>query len=292
MISLPVLRTLLREAVTRERIPRTPEPDLVMDDPDKVAAFTRAGREDGVMAPMYLLHCAQVCHLVRPGDTVVDLGCGPATQLGMIARLNPEARFVGVDFSDQMLGRARAHAAEQGLGNVAFEKSDMADLRAFADDSVDVVYSTVSLHHLPDVAALHRTMAESARILKPDGAIYLADFGRLKSEASVQYFGNQYADRQPELFTLDYIHSLRAAFTTDDYRRGTEQYLAGLARCHATPIAPFLVIVKSPPRAPIDPATRAWLAEFREAMPAWHRTDIADLTGWLRAGGVKTPYLA
>ena len=119
MPSLPVLKTLARELVSRERSPRRTEPDLVMDDPEKVAAYTRAGREDGVMAPVYLFHCAQVCEVIRPGDTVVDLGCGPATQLAMVARLNPDVRFVGVDLSEEMLERARAYGAEQGLGNVA-----------------------------------------------------------------------------------------------------------------------------------------------------------------------------
>ena len=68
MPSLPVLKTLLRELTTREQSARINEPDLVMDDPDKVAAYTRAGREDGVMAPVYLFHCAQICAVIRPGD--------------------------------------------------------------------------------------------------------------------------------------------------------------------------------------------------------------------------------
>ena len=45
--SLPVLKVMLRELATSERSPRVPEPDLVMDDPAKVAAYVRAGGEDG-----------------------------------------------------------------------------------------------------------------------------------------------------------------------------------------------------------------------------------------------------
>ena len=182
MPSLPVLKTLARELVSRERSPRRTEPDLVMDDPEKVAAYTRAGREDGVMAPVYLFHCAQVCEVIRPGDTVVDLGCGPATQLAMVARLNPDVRFVGVDLSEEMLERARAYGAEQGLGNVAFQQADVTDLGFLGDASVDAVFSTVALHHLPDVDHLQRTFAEVARVLRPGGGLYLVDFGHLKSE--------------------------------------------------------------------------------------------------------------
>ena len=166
MPSLPVMKVLLRELITQERVSRVPEPDLIMADPEKVAAFTRAGREDGVMAPVYLYHCAQVCEIVRPGDQVVDLGCGPATQLAMIARLNPASEFLGVDFSDEMLDRARRHIAAEGLKNVRFHKADMTQLGFLADSSIDAVYSTVALHHLPSRDHLERTFAEVGRVLQ------------------------------------------------------------------------------------------------------------------------------
>ncbi len=58
MPSLFVIKTLCRELITRERSPRVNEADLVIDDPEKVAAYTEAGREAGVIAPVYLYHCA------------------------------------------------------------------------------------------------------------------------------------------------------------------------------------------------------------------------------------------
>ncbi|MCA9182894.1 MAG: class I SAM-dependent methyltransferase, partial [Planctomycetales bacterium] len=189
-----------------------------MDDPDKVAAYNRAGREDGVMAPVYLYHAAQVSEVVKPGDSVIDLGCGPATQLGMVARFNPEVSFTGVDLSEEMLSRARDNVAEKQLGNVRFEHCDITSLDFLADNSVDAVMSTVVLHHLPDVQALEKVFAEVKRVLKPGGGLYLVDFGHLKSEKSIEYFAYQYADRQAELFTCDYLYSLRAAFQKDDFR--------------------------------------------------------------------------
>ena len=293
MPSLPVLKTLARELVSRERSPRRTEPDLVMDDPEKVAAYTRAGREDGVMAPVYLFHCAQVCEVIRPGDTVVDLGCGPATQLAMVARLNPDVRFVGVDLSEEMLERARAYVTEQGLGNVAFQQADVTDLGFLGDASVDAVFSTVALHHLPDVGHLERTFAEVARVLRPGGGLYLVDFGHLKSEKSIEYFAYQYSDRQPELFTLDYLYSLRAAFPLADFQRLADRYLAGRARVYSTFLMPFMVVVKSPPRAgEVPPGVRAGLAALREALPSYHRTDLKDLRTFFRLGGLGSPLLA
>ena len=292
MPSIPVLKTLLREAVTREQVPRVPEPDLVMDDPAKVAAFTRAGREDGVMAPVYLFHTAQVCEIIKPGDTVVDLGCGPATQLGMIARLNPDCEFLGVDFSDEMLDRARAHVEDQGLTNVRFQKSDMSRLDFLADASADAVYSTVALHHLPDVEALYRTFSEAGRILRPGGGVYIVDFGRLKAKKSIEYFAYQYADRQPELFTLDYLYSLNAAFTVDEFRHATRTSLEGRARVYRTFIAPFMVAVKSPVRRQVPAEITEQLTEIRRNLPKHHQVDVKDLVSWFGMGGLSTQALS
>lgn len=293
MPSLPVLMTVLREIVTRERSPRQTEPDLVMDDPEKVAAYTRAGREDGVMAPVYLFHCAQVCEIVRPGDTVLDLGCGPATQLAMVARLNPDVRFVGVDLSDEMLERAQSHVVEQGLRNVTFQRADMTDLSFLRNRSVDAVFSTVAFHHLPGVDQLYRSFAEVGRVLSPGGGLYLVDFGHLKSEKSIQYFSHQYSDRQPDLFTLDYLYSLRAAFQLTDFRSASARYLAGRTQVYSTFLMPFMVAVKSPPRAGNVPARlQNGLAALRDALPPQHRTDLQDLRTFFRLGGLGSPLLA
>lgn len=291
MPSLSVLRTLAREFVTRERSPRVTEPDLVMDDPDKVAAYTHAGREDEVMAPVYLFHAAQISEVVRAGDTVIDLGCGPATQLAMVARLNPDSHFIGLDLSDEMLQQARTHIAEQGLQNVEFRETDITDLSAFEDSSVDAAMSTMVLHHLPDVAALERTFAEVSRVVKPDGGLYLVDFGHLKSEKSINYFAYQYADRQPELFTLDYLYSLRAAFDREDFERLAETYLRDRAKFYSTFIMPFMVAVKSAPRAENTAQLRGQLKQLKQALPDHHKTDLADLKTFFALGGLKSPLL-
>jgi arsenite methyltransferase len=224
MPSFSLVRTVCREILARGRSERVNEPDLVMDDPEKVTAYTRAGREDGVMAPVYLFHCAQICEIIRPGDTVIDLGCGPATQLAMVARLNPLCQFIGIDLSPDMLTKARAYITEQALANVSFSEGSITKLTSLADHSVDAVMSTVALHHLPDKAALEMVFSEVRRVLKPDGGMYLVDFGHLKTEKSIRFFAYQYAERQAELFTLDYLYSLRAAFALEDFSLLAQKY--------------------------------------------------------------------
>ena len=98
-------------------------------------------------------------------------------------------------------------------------------------------------------------------------------------------------DRQPELFTLDYFYSLNAAFTRDDFRRVAADTLAGRAEVYATFIAPFMVAVKSAPRAELDGDLRARLGAVRDALPAHHQVDVKDLISWFGMGGLRSQAL-
>lgn len=285
MPSSGVVLSVLRELVTYERNPRVPEPGLVMDDEDQVAAYVEAGREHAVMAPVYLFHAAHVCEVIRPGDTVLDLACGPANQLAMVARLNPDTHFIGFDLSLAMLDQAKALVSAQGLDNISFLHGDISNLGVFGKASIDAVMSTMALHHLPDSAALGRTYSEVARVLKPGGGIYMVDFGHLKSVRTIDYFANQYADRQPTLFTLDYLNSLRAAFYPDDIRRAAEPLLAE-ARLYTTFLMPYMVALKSRPRRENDAELSAKLTALKNALPVWHKKDFSDLKTFFRGGGL------
>ena len=268
MSNIDLFRTFVRELTTFSQTDRVPEPDLIMDDPAKVEAFTRAGEEDGVMAPVYLHHTAHICSIVRPGDTVIDLGCGSARQIAMAARLNPDTRFLGVDLSDEMLDRARAHAKAQKLNNLDFTVGDITKLDAFDDDSVDAVVSTVALHQLPDVGMFRATLRQAGRVLKPGGGIYIVDFARLKSLRSITYFAHQYEDSQPELFTEDYYNSLRAAFSLAEWRAAAADFLGNAGRL------------------------RGELAAIRNRLPEHHKVDLKNLLGFFKGGGLRNNLLA
>ena len=291
MPSAAILRVALRELATWERSPREPEPGLVMQEPEQVADYVRAGLEGGVMAPVYLFHCANICEVIRPGDRVLDLACGPANQLAMVARLNPEAQFVGVDLSEPMLEQARALVSQKGLTNITLRTLDITDLSDFPDASFDAVISTMALHHLPDARSLDRAFAEAARVLKADGGVYLVDFGHLKSERSIRYFAQQYDDRQPPLFAADYLNSLRAAFSVRDFRQASVP-LSNRASLHTTFLFPFMIAIKSPARRGEGvPAIMKRLEEMKNALPAWHQVDFADLRSFFRLGGLSCRYL-
>lgn len=290
MSKLNVYRILLREITTSERAERVPERTLLMDDPLQVQAFVEAGSEGGSLTPLYVFNSSQISEVIRPGDTVIDLACGPANQLVQVARLHPKVQFIGIDLVASMLDQAKALAGRCELTNVEFRQADITDLRFLADASVDAVVSTLALHHLPDQETLKRALDEAARILKPEGGYYLADLGHLRSEQSISDFAAQYADRQPEVFTLDYRNSMRAAFSLRDLR-GAAKAFGTQARVFSTFLAPYMVAIKGPSRRPLDRPLRQAFRELVHALPAHQQVDLRNLRWFFRLGGLKSPYL-
>ncbi|XVS60952.1 class I SAM-dependent methyltransferase [Actinosynnema sp. CA-299493] len=109
---------------------------------------------------------------VRPGDRVLDLGCGPGYLTALAAEAaGPGGSAVGVDPSGPMVEQARRL---RGSGSCSFEVGRAEALTA-ADGSFDVVVSSLAVHHIPeDVRAT--AFAEALRVLRPGGRVLLADF--------------------------------------------------------------------------------------------------------------------
>ncbi|PZA16675.1 class I SAM-dependent methyltransferase [Azoarcus communis] len=285
MPRLSLLPVFAREIFGARQFPREPEPDLVMSDPEQVAAYSHAGRIDGVMSASYLFHSAHISQVIQGCARVLDLGCGPATQLGQVAGLNPDTEFVGVDLSETMLESGRKHVASLGLQNVSFRQGDITRLACIPDRSVDAVMSTVVLHHLPARQHLDDCFREISRVLKPGGAVYLTDFGRLKSLKSVLFFAYMNAAHQPHLFSLDYERSLRAAFEYDEFRDAATNFLPSAVNLFSTFKVPFLMIAKSASK-PLSQDLSVKIRQMRQALPRRYRKDLDELRLFFRLGGL------
>lgn len=287
MPSLAFIPTLLRETLgSREIDDRIPEPDLVMDGEDEVAAYTLVGRVDGPMEAVYLFHAAHISSVIEGCETVVDLACGPATQMCEVAKFHPEISFRGVDLSPGMLKSARRHVNDLGLTNVDFSEGDITNLEMFEDHSVDGIISTVALHHLPTIDHLRATFREINRVLHPGGALYLVDFGRLKFDKSIRFFAYKDEDTQPEVFCRDYENSLRAAFLLNDFKRLTAEELPHHVRVHRTFLTPFFTLIKSGDRTTPEARKQRIKQQRAELLPRY-RNDLDDLRTFFRLGGLR-----
>src|SRR5262245_15889180 len=109
---------------------------------------------------------------IRPGQRVLDLGCGTGLLTIMIKRSVPEALVTGLDADEEVLkiARDKAHGAEiQWDHALAFDMP-------YPDQSFDVVVSSFVTHHLTGTEKL-RAFREVQRVLRPDGSFHILDFG-------------------------------------------------------------------------------------------------------------------
>ena len=109
---------------------------------------------------------------LRPGETVLDIGCGAGMDLLLAGRkVGSQGKAIGVDMTDAMMDCARKSAANAGLQNVEVRKGDATRLPV-EDASVDVVISNGVLNLVPEK---EEAFQEIVRVLRPGGRIQVAD---------------------------------------------------------------------------------------------------------------------
>jgi SAM-dependent methyltransferase len=109
---------------------------------------------------------------IRPGETVLDIGCGGGIDTIIAAhRTGPGGTVIGLDFLPEMIDRTRTAAAETGMTNIVTLEGEMEAIPC-PDDSVDLIISNGVINLSARKA---RAMAECARVLRPGGRLCVSD---------------------------------------------------------------------------------------------------------------------
>lgn len=111
---------------------------------------------------------------LRPGATVVELGCGTGLNFPLLLEaVGPRGRVIGVDLSEPMLDEARARLGVRRAHNVDLVCADIADYRV--PSGVDGILSSFAITLSP---AYDEVIRRGALALVPGGRLAILDLRR------------------------------------------------------------------------------------------------------------------
>lgn len=135
--------------------------------------------------PLFLAGRRTVRGLVQAeaGARVLEVGCGTGRNLIVLARRWPQAHFIGLDISREMISYARERVDQAGLGQrIELIESELADYTASTGPEpapFDVVLFSYSLSMIPD---WQQVLQSAIPLVKPaEGQLLIADFGACQS---------------------------------------------------------------------------------------------------------------
>jgi len=128
---------------------------------------------------------------IQPMMKVLDLGCGTGTLTLMLKRAHPEAQITGLDGDSKVLDIARNKSRD---ADIQWDEG-LASSIPYPDSAFDRVVTSLVIHHLV-TDDKRRAFEEVYRVLKPNGELYVVDFGAPHS--SLTRFMTKYMRRLEE----------------------------------------------------------------------------------------------
>jgi ubiquinone/menaquinone biosynthesis C-methylase UbiE len=119
-----------------------------------------------------------------PGERIVDIGSGGGFDCFVAAQqVSPTGRVVGIDMTEEMLGKSRATAQDMKLDHVEFREGIIEEIPV-GDGWADAIISNGVINLCADK---RQVFAEIHRVLKPGGVLQFADIanGKPVPEAAV-----------------------------------------------------------------------------------------------------------
>jgi 27-O-demethylrifamycin SV methyltransferase len=161
---------------------------------------------------------------IKPGDRLLDLGCGigePAIRLAT----KHDIEVVGVSISKRQIERANERAEAAGLSDrLSFQLADAMDL-PFPDESFDIVWAMESMHHMPD---RWHVLRHAARVLRPGGRLAIADFLLIQGTDGKEPDAARVHEASKGVLTVvgldEYLSHIREAGLVPDATEDVSQY--------------------------------------------------------------------
>jgi ubiquinone/menaquinone biosynthesis C-methylase UbiE len=109
---------------------------------------------------------------IKKGDTVIDLGSGAGNDCFIArAEAGENGRIIGIDFTPEMIEKARKNVQKRGYTNVEFIQGDIENM-PINSNLADVIVSNCVLNLVPNKKAVFN---EIYRVLKPNGHFSISD---------------------------------------------------------------------------------------------------------------------
>jgi ubiquinone/menaquinone biosynthesis C-methylase UbiE len=145
-----------------------------------------------------------ISRLMPPAARILDLSCGPGTQLFRLAEMVPGGEVVGVDLAHEMVIGAWQTAQRRGYRNTAFYQADVALLPAEFSAKFDAVHCSFAFHHyrrpMQALKEMNRILVREGKAFVIDGGTWWANmlaapFARVGDPGWVAFYtGQQFAD--------------------------------------------------------------------------------------------------
>jgi S-adenosylmethionine-diacylgycerolhomoserine-N-methlytransferase len=113
----------------------------------------------------------------RPGDRVLELGCGTGRNLRLAARTFPEAKLYGLDISNEMLNSTRRGFQRDGIAPPVLVAGDASEFKAddFQVEGFERILISYALSMIPE---WEKTIDCAIDALAPGGSLHIVDFGQ------------------------------------------------------------------------------------------------------------------